>query len=224
MIIDKWYKADDYHHDHGEGLDFYGVGPTLGAGGIAPFINDKLYPSKNFISYKVLANGPLRTSFQLNYATWNAAGINVKETKTITLDAGSFLNKVEVNYSFTPAQLSVATGIAIIPGNGGKEWSDINKIGILAYEQPAQENGTITLGMIVPQKCKTAQVVTTGKDTYDHSGQYLLQTTIKKNNLLTYYQGASWNKEGSFKNFDEWKQYLKNKVVELQDHLNIHVF
>lgn len=224
LIIDKWYKANDYHHDHGEGLDFYGVGTTLGAGGIAPFINDKLYPSKNFISYKVLANGPLRTSFKLNYATWNAAGINVKETKTITLDAGSFLNKVEVKYSFTPAQLSVATGIAVIPGNGGKEWYDINKDGILAYEQPAQENGTITLGMIVPQKCKTAQVITTGKDTYDHSGQYLLQTTIKKNNLLTYYQGASWNKEGSFKNFDEWKEYLKNKMVELQDPLTIHFF
>jgi hypothetical protein len=147
----------------------------------------------------------------------------VKETKTITLDAGSFLNKVEIKYSFTPAQLSVATGIAIIPGNGGKEWTDLNKNSILAYEQPAQANGTITLGMIVPQKCTTAQVTTTGKDTYDHSGQYLLQTIIKKNSPLTYYQGASWSKEGSFKNFDDWKQYLLNKTAALQNPLNIQL-
>jgi hypothetical protein len=132
LVINKWYKSEDYHKDHGEGLDFYGVGKTLGAGGIAPFSNNKLYPSENFISYKVIANGPLRTSFQLDYNTWNAAGIKVKETKTITLDAGSFLNKIEEKYDFAPASLSVATGIAIIPGKGGQHWSDVSNSGLLA--------------------------------------------------------------------------------------------
>jgi hypothetical protein len=37
LIIDKWYKDDlagvaSYHEDHGEGLDFYKVGRTLGLG------------------------------------------------------------------------------------------------------------------------------------------------------------------------------------------------
>ena len=223
LVINKWYKSEDYHHDHGEGLDFYGVGTTLGAGGIAPFINNKLYPSENFISYKVLANGPLRTSFQLNYNTWNAAGIKVKETKTITLDAGSFLNKIEEKYNFAPASLSVATGIAIIPGTGGKHWSDITNIGLLAYQQPAQEQGTITIGVIVPQKCSTAEIVQADKDHYNHSGHYTLQTIVQRDNLLTYYQGACWDKEGSFKDFDEWKQYLKSREIQLQNPLQIQV-
>ena len=223
LVINKWYKTEDYHKDHGEGLDFYGVGTTLGAGGIAPFIGGKLYPSKNFTTYKVLANGPLRTTFQLNYASWNAAGIEVKDTKTITLDAGSFLNKVEVKFTFVPTELPVVTGIAIIPGEGGIEWADINKDGILAYQQPAQENGIITVGMVVPQKCKTAILPKTDIDPYKHTGHYILQTTIKKNQLLTYYQGASWNKEGSFKNFDDWKQYLQNKDKVLHHPLTIVV-
>ena len=221
LVINKWYKSDDYHHDHGEGLDFYGVGTTLGAGGISPFINGKFYHSKNYISYKVLANGPLRTTFQLNYAPWNAAGIKVKETKTISLDAGSFLNKIQENYTFAPAELPVATGIAIIPGTGGKEWSDTKTTGIVAYQQPAQEAGTISLGMIVPQKTTTAEVADTEKDHYNHTGHYILSTKIKKNQVLTYYQGASWDKEGSFKNFDDWKQYLQNKVVELKNPLKV---
>lgn len=223
LVIDRWYKSDDYHHDHGEGLDFYGVGTTLGAGGISPFIGGKFYHSKNFISYKILANGPLRTTFQLNYNTWNAAGIKVKETKTISLDAGSFLNKVEVKYTFIPAELPVAIGISIIPGTGGKMSAGMDRDGVLAYQQPAQENGTITIGVVVPQKCTTSEVAATDVDHYNHSGHYILQTKIKKNQLLTYYQGASWDKEGSFKNFDAWKQYLQNKVIEIQKPLTIQI-
>ena len=223
LVINKWYKSEDYHHDHGEGLDFYGVGTTLGAGGIAPFINNKLYPSENFISYKVLANGPLRNRFQLNYNTWNVAGIQVKETKTITLHAGSFLNKIKEKFDFSSAALPVATGIAIIPGNGGKHWSDITNIGLLAYQQPAQEQGTITVGVIVPQKCSTAEIVQADKDHYNHTGHYTLQTIVQRDNLLTYYQGACWDKEGSFKDFDEWKQYLKSREIQLQNPLQIRV-
>jgi unsaturated rhamnogalacturonyl hydrolase len=222
LVIDKWYKGDDYHHDHGEGLDFYGVGTTLGAGGVAPFINNKLYPSKNFISYKVLENGPLRTMFELNYATWNVAGAPVKETKTITLDAGSFFNKVEVKYSFAEATLPIAVGIAILQGEG-KSWNEKGKHGLLAYQQPAQEQGTISLGVIIPQPCETGQIAMAEEDHYKHSGHYILKTVVNKNKLFTYYQGASWDKEGSFKSFDEWKQHLQQKLLQLNNALKITV-
>ena len=40
-LIDKWYENDlsgvaSYHTDHGEGLDYYKVGRTLGLGMTAP--------------------------------------------------------------------------------------------------------------------------------------------------------------------------------------------
>ena len=65
LIIDKWYKNDlagiaFYHEDHGEGLDCYKVGRTLGAGAAAPFVNDTLWLGNNFVSYKILDSGPLR--------------------------------------------------------------------------------------------------------------------------------------------------------------------
>lgn len=222
LVLNNWYKGNDYHKDHGEGLDFYGVGKTLGAGGIAPFINNKLYPSKNFVSHKILENGPLRTKFELRYDSWNAAGVQVKETKNITLDAGSFLNKVEVKYSFANATLPVATGIAILPGEG-ISWNQTGKYGLLAYRQPAQENGTITLGVVVPQPSKADNISTTAKDHYNHSGHYILKSTVNKNKLFTYYQGASWDKEGSFKTFEEWKQTLQNKLVQLNNPLKINL-
>lgn len=223
LVIDRWYKGNDYHKDHGEGLDFYGVGKTLGAGGIAPFINDKLYPSKNFISYKVIENGPLRTKFELSYDAWNAAGIQVKETKTITLDAGSFLNKIELKYGFANATLPVAAGLAILPGQG-QSWNETGKYGLLAYQQPAQdEKGTITSGVIIPQASTAGEISLTEKDHYNHSGHYILKTSIRNNQLFTYYQGACWDKEGSFKTFDDWKQYLRNNLIQLNNPLNIKI-
>lgn len=223
LVIDRWYKSEDYHHDHGEGLDFYGVGTTLGAGGIAPYINNRLYPSENFVTYNVLANGPLRTQFELKYNGWNAVGRAISETKTITLDAGSFLNKVEIDYKFSGATLPVAIGLAIIPGEESKSWSKISDFGLLAYQEPAQENGSITTGIVLPQRSTTSKIPATDKDHYNHLGHYILETTVNKNNLLTYYQGASWNKEGTFKNFDAWKDYMLAKEDALKNPLKIVV-
>lgn len=223
LVIDKWYKQNDYHKDHGEGLDFYGVGKTLGAGGIAPFVNNQLYPSKNFISYKILDNGPLRTSFILNYDTWNAAGINIKESKTITIDAGSFLNKVSVNYSFKGKNIAVATGIANLPGEG-KSWYNTDKAGILAYEQPAQENGIIRVGVIVPAKAKYQYVALQDGGHYKHTGHYLLISSATNMQPFQYYQGACWNKEGSFASLQDWTKYLENKYVAAQKPLAIKFY
>lgn len=222
LVVNNWYKDNDYHKDHGEGLDFYGVGKTLGAGGTAPFINNKLYPSNNFTTYKVIENGPLRTVFELNYAGWNAAGTQVKETKTITLDAGSFLNKIEVKYNFATANLPIAAGIAILPGNG-QTWNETGNYGLLAYQQPSQPAGTITSGVVIPQASTAGEIAIAEEDHYKHSGHYLLKTTVNKNKLFTYYQGANWDKEGTFKSFNEWKQYLKNKLVQLSSPLKVKI-
>ncbi|HPY78224.1 MAG TPA: DUF4861 family protein, partial [Anaerohalosphaeraceae bacterium] len=71
-IIDKFIrdyveKNIPYHYDHGEGGDFYKVGPTLGCGGMAPFIDGKVCLPRNFIQWKILANGPIRSVFELTY-------------------------------------------------------------------------------------------------------------------------------------------------------------
>ena len=49
-IVDKWYAKghDEYHHDNGEGADFFDVGESLGAGGTAIWRSDTLYRALNF--------------------------------------------------------------------------------------------------------------------------------------------------------------------------------
>ena len=56
LVTQQWYKDDlggvkSYYEDHGEGLDYYAVGKTVGAGGEAPIIGDRIfYVSHNFKS------------------------------------------------------------------------------------------------------------------------------------------------------------------------------
>jgi hypothetical protein len=46
--------------DHGDGGDFYKVGPKLGCGGCAVCHGKVVLPPHNFRGDKVLANGPIR--------------------------------------------------------------------------------------------------------------------------------------------------------------------
>ena len=83
-IINKWYKLAEkeigaYHKDNGEGLDNFHVGISRGVGGIAVKIDSTYYISKNFTDWKTITTGPIRTSFVLEYADWDANGQKISE-------------------------------------------------------------------------------------------------------------------------------------------------
>ena len=214
LVIDNWYKQNDYHKDHGEGMDFYGVGTTLGAGGAAPFINGKLYPSQNFASYKILDNGPLRTTFQLFYKPWLAATTTVSETKTITLDAGSFLNRIEEKYSFEGKRIPVAIGIAKLPGDNKVMHRVDNNESMIAYQQTGNY-GALNIGVLLPAVASFKDVQADTKDHYGHTGHVLLTTTYHAGKPFVYYQGAAWNKQGTITTQNEWMEYLETKRTAL---------
>ena len=68
---------------------------SRGCGGVAVFAGDKPAVSRNFVTSRVLAQGPIRVVFELGYAPFEAgANGKVTETKRITLDAGSNFNRI----------------------------------------------------------------------------------------------------------------------------------
>ncbi len=81
LILDEWYKLNNYHKDNGDGLDFFHVGSSLGAGDILPFIGDKFTYLGNYQSYKITEKGPLRFAFQLEYPEVNVDGYRIAAVK-----------------------------------------------------------------------------------------------------------------------------------------------
>ncbi len=208
MVINERYKRGKYHENLGDGMDYYHVGFTLGAGNIAPMIKDSIYYDGTYARYKVLDNGPLRTSFQLEYNAWNAAGMKLLATKTITLDAGTHFNKVEVVYAGdTMAALPLVVGIIKRKEQGAMLLDELN--GSMAYWEPLHGADGITgVGSFLLEPAVGIKVTAT---------QLLMQTSTPKAKPIVYYTGAAWNKAGVFTDAQGWfshVQLAKTKIMQ----------
>jgi hypothetical protein len=214
LILNERYKRNEYHIDHGDGMDYYHVGFSLGAGNMAPYIKDSIYYSANYRQWKVLDNGPLRSTFQLTYASWNAGGINVKVTKTISLDAGSQLNRIENVYSFDGDKpLPVVVGIIRRPENGNITLNE--KQGIMGYWEPTHGvDGTTGVGALLTTPVSNMTVT---------SKQILAKTEVKNNSPIVYYTGADWDKAGKITDAKQWQNYLNNFYQQINEPLIISI-
>lgn len=203
-VINKWYEkytngTGTYHKDTGEGLDNFHVGASRGIGGVAVKIDTAYFYSKNFISWKTITTGPIRTSFILTYADWDAAGNKITEVKHISLDYGSFLSKFEIAVSGTK---ELSTGITL-HNNDGKTEGNL-KEGWIDYWQPLDDSELGT-GIVFPKNTMISyeKYVVANKDLCN------LYATLKvKENKVIYYTGFGWKKQGEFTTKEAWEKYL----------------
>ena len=211
LVINKWYENDlenglSYHEDHGEGLDDYKVGRTLGAGAMAPYVNDSLWLNENFVAQEVLENGPLRVTFKLTYKDIEVDGKTFSESRTFSLDAGSQLTKVQQEYG-TDAAIPVAAGIV------KRETADpaIYNSDYLIYTEIGPNAGEVFVGLLFPN----------GISRVDNSdSHYLAVTDYQPNQPVTYYTGYGWTKYG-FETVTDFQQYMDNFSTCLKNPLVI---
>ncbi len=197
LVINDWYMVDDYHRDTGEGADLYSAGKTRGCGGNGLWQKGKLYPSANFRDSRVLANGPIRVMFELMYQSWNAAGTPVRETKRITLDAGSNIDRYESMYSGAGAALQHAAGIR---KPAGATTSFDAASGILrSWEMFKDDNGSLGCAVIVDPATVVSQI--------DFDGNALVVTTLPAGGTVSYYAGFTWDKAGDITSPAQWERY-----------------
>jgi len=146
LVINYWHMVDDYHTDTGEGADFYSAGKSRGCGGSGIWVDNKLHPSRNFMSSRVLANGPIRVVFELDYGAWVVKGQRIAETKRITLDAGQNLSRFESRYlRASLGDLTVGVGIKKSAGSTVKVKTGE---GWLRTWEPVKGNGNVGCGIV----------------------------------------------------------------------------
>ena len=216
MILDKWYKSGDYHADHGDGLDYYSVGFTLGAGDIAPYINNNIVFPKNYRKSRILDNGPIRFSFELEYEEWNVDGKPVKVVKQFSLDAGSQLNRVAATFTYNGknTKLPVVVGIVKRKEKGTISSFDKND-GVLGYWEPEHAaDGILGIGTIMMNANSKA---------FETDSHLLQETDASSGKAVVYYSGAAWNKAGDIKNAEEWFQYLHSFKQTLDSPLSVKI-
>lgn len=219
-VIDSWYTKNVvspgyYHIDRGEGYDPYHVGISRGSGGTGIWLNDILQTSKNFVKYRIIATGPLRTIFELDYDAWSKFG--VKETKRISLDLGSNFTKFENVINATDKIPNYTLGITLHKEEGTVSIN--TQKGIFRHWEPIDDS-FVGEGIIInPNVVKSA--FKHHSETPDQS--QILVVTEPKNDKLVYYVGFAWLKSGQIKSLEDWDAMLEKQSNLIQNPLIIKI-
>lgn len=217
-IVDRWYNKghDHYHKNEGEGMDMYNVSKSRGAGGTGIWRGGSLFTSNNFSSAKVLANGPIRAIFELNYDSWDANGTLVGEVKRFTIDAGHYFDQIDSTFTFSEQpELTVAIGLNKAPSD--KRQNPIMKIiqnsnnSSLIQWIEQESNGAMGTAIILPNSNEYAE------DPLNH----LISAKVTSGKPLRYYTGATWVKSGDINNIEEWKTYVNDIALRAKNPVRV---
>lgn len=214
-----------YHIDHGNGLDYYKVGPTLGAGTSALLANDSIVYPYCYKDYEILDNGPLRFTVKLVYNPLKVKdNDNVIETRLLSLDAGSQMNKITLSFTNLNEATPIVTGIVLHDPSMDYQ-ADASK-GYIAYADPENSlDGQIYVGAVFPEKLNDAKAVTFSDDEKKQrgtDGHVLAYATYAPGSKYTYYTGAGWSKWG-FRNSAEWFKYVQDYAQKIKQPLQVTV-
>ncbi len=217
LVINKWYKSNDYHKDYGEGLDYYSVGQSLGVGEMALFFNDSIQFTKHYRTYQILDNGPLRTTFKLVFMPEKIKGNTIELSKTISLDAGSQLNKIVVSLNnLHTATTPVVIGLSKRNEKEPQYYFDTKNQSLVYWEPDINKNGQTGTAVIIQNN--------KAKLNTKNSKQFLVELSIKNNKpIIHYYAGAAWNKAGAITSFEEWKAAIYHFIQSKEKPLKVQL-
>lgn len=220
-------RERSYHIDHGYGMDCYAVGPTLGAGVAALMVNDSIIYPWCYKNQEILDNGPLRFTVKLEFTPLTVKGDStVVETRLITLDAGSHLNRTAVSYSNLKETLPIVAGIVLHEPDGAVVADAAN--GYITYVDPTTgpDNGKIFMGAAVPAVVKDAKTVLFSeqekKERNNADGHVLAVSDYEPGSEYVYYWGFAWDK-ADIKTADVWNRYMADFAQKVRNPLTIKV-
>lgn len=216
--INELQRGKSYHIDHGDGMDVYDVGRTLGGGAAALIDKDGnlIYPGC-FSEWEILDNGPLRATLRLKFEY--AGG---EETRVITIDAGNPLNRTSVAFNGFAAD-SVAAGIVVHePLQDAYTLADKYISVVDPTQKPGKGNGLIFVGLVNQARNARQQFMPYPENSAKIAGHALSVMPYCMGEQMTYYWGSCWNK-GRVTTPEQWRMILDDFCNRLDNPLKIEV-
>lgn len=219
-------RSISYHIDHGYGMDCYAVGPTLGAGVAALVADGEIVYPWCYKDFEVLDNGPLRFTVKLIFNPLTVKGdSNIVETRVISLDAGSHLNRTAVSYEGLKETLPVVTGIVL--HDDGAITTDADN-GYMTYVDPTNgpDNGKVFVGAAFPADIKDAKAVKFSADEKKQranaEGHLLATSDYEPGSTYVYYWGFGWDR-ANVKDANAWNSYMTAFVQKVRNPLTVTI-
>lgn len=207
LVIDTMYGRElrdhrPYHINYDGNLDCYKVAHTCGAGGLVVIADEQTWIGGPYDRWEIIEQTPDRFVFRLEYDSLLVAGQILRESLTITAEAGQLQNKAEVvltsdQPSAISTQLLVGGGIYL--HDTVDYYLTIPEVGYVFYEEEAlsdkqaarmnyEYNGSTSQGRI------QISVKTPGATLTDIvDGNLVAVRPYELGDTLTYYFGATWS-------------------------------
>ena len=214
-----------FHLDHGNGLDPYRVGATLGLGAPSLMVGKNQVLPYCYKDYRILDNGPLRFTVELTYNPSTVGDMkNVVEHRIISLDKGSNFNKMTVWYDGLTTPTDFATGFPIHEED--TETKTFAK-DYVSYADPTDNvevnNSQVFVGVLFPEGIDHTYYQLFDKKHDGATGHALgLKRGLKNQEKYSYYFGAAWSKY-DVRNYVEWQIRIKDYLDALKNPLQVEV-
>ena len=203
LVVDKRYELNDYHHDHGDGMDCYKVANTLGGGALAPYADDKIVLGDNYETYNRICNGPIRTKVLFTYKPFKVDGNTVTLKRELTVDANTNFIKISNWFNAPVDELPVVLG-AVLHDVLDREDGDY----YIAFTEKASDSadpdadGNISVGLVVDA----------GEDDVEAGtmdGHAVLKYTVTPGKRADVWTGSGWSK-GGIESPEAWNKIVKD--------------
>ncbi len=217
-IHDTVAKDDSYHSMQDWGMDIFKVGNSLGIGSIGMWYDGKvnMVSKTDSIYCEIIENGPIKSEVKTNYFGWQVGENKYDIVSKLSITAGSRLTKSEIEISNNPQ--IVVTGIAkyqgtqFFKGNASGEWT---YIGLYGNQTLVSNNDKLGLAIFYQSK----DLIELTEDNLS----YIIK--LKPSDGKTkYYFCAAWEQEeNGIKNLDQFKKYLNEIQLLLNNPLIVKI-
>lgn len=226
LIIDKWYKILDYHHNHGEGMDCYMVGGTLGGGALAPYCEatdgdaaEKIVVGDNYATQEHICDGPIRTSARFTYPEFKVDSCLVTAEKTLSLDAGSrFVHWTTTFHSEGRDSLNVVLGAVahdVVAINAGDNCRWIAFTEKASDSNDPERDGNISIGLVLPDLHRYVE-------TNVMDGHVVFKFKVACGETIEYWTASGWS-QGGVESPEAWEEFVEESEVALNNALKVTV-
>jgi rhamnogalacturonyl hydrolase YesR len=212
VALEEIDKTTSFHLDHGDGMDAYGVGPSLGCGAPALMKDGKLLFPYCYETCRIHDNGPLRFTVELTYPP-NADGIT--EHRLISLDRGSHFNRMTVWYDGIKEPTTLATGVVL----HGENDLVLDKRYVLyadPTDNPKLHQSQIYVGTLFPNGVDEIVML---KGELNHG---LGLVHHYKGNPYTYYFGSAWSRY-DVRTMKQWQLSADDYLQSLTNPIKIRI-
>lgn len=214
-----------FHLDHGNGLDPYRVGATLGLGAPSLMVGKNQVLPYCYKDYRILDNGPLRFTVELTYNPSAVGDMkNVVEHRIISLDKGSNFNKMTVWYDGLTTPTDFATGFPI-----HEEDTEMKTFAkdYVSYADPTDNievnNSQVYVGILFPEGIDHTYYQLFDKKHDGATGHALgLKRGLKNQEKYSYYFGAAWSKY-DVRSYAEWQIRIKDYLDALKNPRQVEI-